>query len=109
MSSSSIGSSVNFKTQCFIYERERSKKGDRNLRNIEMKSRQTNVWEKAKALNDEVMLHKIQKFSEEPCDMVACDYRCLGECMNRYHNQGVPSKKARQQSLRHRMIKLLKS
>ena len=89
---SSVGrSSVNFRTECFICERARSKEGDRNLSVIEMQGRQKCVWEKAKALNDEAMLHKIQGFGEDVCDMVACAFRYHNKCMNRYLNKRVPS------------------
>ena len=50
---------------------------------------------KAEALNNEAMLHKIQGFGEEVCDMVACDLRCHDKCMDRYLNQRVPSLKGK--------------
>ena len=93
-SRSSLGSSsINYKQQCFICERARSKKGERNLRLIEMQSRQKSIWDKAKALNDEAMLHKIQGFGQDKCiDMVAQDFRYHGKCMDWYLYQRVPSK-----------------
>ena len=76
-------------------ERERSTTGDRNLRFIEMQGRHKRVWGKAKALNDEATLHKIQGFGEEVCDMVACDLRYHDKCMDRYLNQRFLSLKGK--------------
>ena len=58
-----------------------------------MQSRQTSIWDKAKVLNDEAMLHKIQGFGQDKCiDMVAQDFRYHGKCMDWYLNQRVSSK-----------------
>ena len=67
-----------FKTQCFIYEQERSETGDKNFSFIENEVRQKHVLQRYR---------KIQGFREELCDMVACEFRYFDKCMRRYLNQ----------------------
>lgn len=74
-----------------------------------MKSTQISVWEKAKALDDVAMCHKIRGFGDSPCDMVACDFRFHVQCMDRYLNQRLPSKERKAPVTKSPYDRLLKS
>jgi len=77
-------SRTDFKTECFICERARSRKGDRKLLLVSSNDRQNAVWQAAKELKDSAMLHKIQGFGTQCTDMVANDFRYHRECMTWY-------------------------
>ena len=87
--------SIDYKRKYFICERERSKKGDIQTYLVSEKGRQESIHNKAKALNDEYMLHKIEGFGDICKDMVASDFRYHNSCLNRYLNQRVPKTSAK--------------
>jgi len=80
----SASSCVNYKTECFICEKARSRKGDRHLLLVSNVNRQSSIWECAQKLNDSQMLHKLQGFGNKCIDMVAGDFRYHRQCMSSY-------------------------
>lgn len=67
---------------CFLCEKERDSKGDRKLTLIATKERQDKVHKKAKELQDEALLRKIEGFGDDHIDFVAYDFRYHTRCMN---------------------------
>ena len=74
---------------CFICNKERDLKGNRHLFLIATEQRRNSIQEKAKQLNDQDILLKIQGHSCETIDMIAADYRYHKVCMDQYLNRRV--------------------
>ena len=74
--------SIDYKSVCFLCEKERDSKGDRKLTLIATKERQDKVHKKAKELQDEALLRKIEGFGDAHIDFVAYDFRYHTKCMN---------------------------
>ena len=51
---------------------------------IAPKQRQEAVYLKAKLLDDDKMLMKIQGYEDSPADMIVADFRCHKSCMDIY-------------------------
>ncbi len=66
---------INFKTVCFHCEKARGPYSDRKLIKVAYDGRQEKVFQKAKELNDESMLYKIEGFGNNCADLVAKDFR----------------------------------
>ena len=82
---------VNFKSCCFICNKERDSKGNRRLFLVATKTRQKGIYDKATYLQDESMLLKIQGLGQEPIDMIAADYRYHKTCLDNFMNKRKPS------------------
>ena len=78
---------IDYKTNCFICEKQRDSKGTWALVVIATKQRQEAVYLKAKLLDDDKMLMKIQGYGDEPADMIAADFRYHKSCMDIYMNR----------------------
>ena len=77
---------LDFKKNCFICEKARDSRGSWNLVVLATTQRQQTMHLKAKSLNDEKMLMKIEGYGDEPVDMIAADFRYHKSCMDRYMN-----------------------
>ena len=82
---------VDNKTCCFICNKRRDPKGRWQLILVATNSRQQTIYDKARYLNDEEMLIKIQGYGQDSIDMIAADFRYHKSCMDNYMNRKVPT------------------
>ena len=75
---------VNLKSQCVICNKVYDRHGKQPKSLVATDTRQRTLLRKAKALNDQALLHRIQGYSNEAIDMVAYDVCYHIPCMNRY-------------------------
>ena len=80
-------SSTDYKAVCFLCERERDSKGDRELTLVTTVNRQNSIHSKAKELRDESVLLKIQGHGYNCLDLIANDFRYHLRCMNNFMNR----------------------
>jgi hypothetical protein len=59
---------------------------------VASEARQANIHQKAKALNDSKLLHKISGYGDETIDMIAADFRYHKYCLDRYLQQSAKKK-----------------
>ena len=77
-------STVNYKKECLICGRARTTKRDRSLLLISTLDRQKAVWDNAKELGDEYMLHMICRSDKKCHEMVANNFQYHSVCINAY-------------------------
>ena len=80
-------STINMKKCCFLCDKERDSKGFKQLVLVSSDDRQHSIHEKAKELNDQLILTKIQGYGTTTLDMVAEDFRYHRLCMTRFMNR----------------------
>lgn len=78
---------IDYKSCCFICEKARDKKGERNLILVATDQRQRSIYCKALELQDDKMLLKIQGLGNKPLDMVAADIRYHKSCLDKFMNR----------------------
>ena len=76
--------SIDYKTVCFLCEKEQDSKRERKLTLISTETRQKAVYKKAKELQDETVLRKIEGFGEDCIDFVANNFRYHTKCMGKF-------------------------
>ena len=72
-----------------MQKRERDRNDDGKLIKIATGDRQISIWNKAKELNDEKMLHLIQGNGTECVDMIANDFQYHKLCLTQFLNRRV--------------------
>ena len=90
---------LDYKTCCFICNKERDLKGNWQLTLIATETRQKAIYEKAKYLNDVEMLVKVQGYGKEPIGMIAADFRYHKSCMDAFMNRKRPTMKLNEYDL----------
>ena len=75
---------IDFKSVCFICEKERDGKGNRSLISVTTIDRQRSIHKKAKELEDEIVLVKIMGHGDKCIDMIANNFCYHIWCMNRF-------------------------
>ena len=81
------GQPIDFKTCCFLCDKKRDPKGNWQLTLVSTETRQHAIHEKAKYLNDEELLVKIQGHGNQAIDMIAADFRYHKSCMDNFMNK----------------------
>ena len=81
------GQPIDFKTCCFLCNKKRDPKGNWQLTLVSTETRQQAIYEKAKYLNDEELLVKIQGHGNQAIDMIAADFRYHKSCMDNFMNK----------------------
>ena len=81
------GQTIDFKTCCFLCNKKRDPKGNWQLTLVSTETRQQAIHEKAKYLNDEELLVKIQGHGNQTIDMIAADFRYHKSCMDNFMNK----------------------
>ena len=69
------GQPIDFKTCFFLCNKKRDPKGNWQPTLVSTETRQQAIYEKAKYLNDEELLVKIQGHGNQAIDMIAADFR----------------------------------
>ena len=78
---------LDFKRNCFICEKSRDAKGQRNMFLVATHQRQESIHEKAKELNDDLMLSKIQGHGNDHKDMITANFCYHKSCMDSFMNR----------------------
>ena len=73
---------IDYKTRCFICNKERDSKGSWQLTLVATETRQKAIHDKAKYLNDHEMLIKIEGYGKNSIDMIAADFRYHKSCID---------------------------
>ena len=81
------GQPIDFKTCCFLCNKKCDPKGNWQLTLVSTETRQQAIHEKAKYLNDEELLVKIQWHGNQTIDMIAADFRYHKSCMDNFMNK----------------------
>ena len=71
----------------FVCNKKRDPKGNWQLTLVSTETRQQAIHEKAKYLNDEELLVKIQGHGNQAIDMIAADFRYHKSCMDNFMNK----------------------
>uniref|UniRef100_A0A8C4QBZ0 Pseudouridylate synthase RPUSD2 n=1 Tax=Eptatretus burgeri TaxID=7764 RepID=A0A8C4QBZ0_EPTBU len=80
---------IDFKSTCLICEKQRDRKGNHKFSFSETSDGQHSIWEKARELEDSVMLHRIQGDGEQCIDMEAQEFRYHESCIKTYLKRSV--------------------
>ena len=81
------GQPIGFKTCCFLCNKKRDPNGNWQLTLVSTETRQQAIHKKAKYLNDEELLVKIQGHRNQAIDMIAADFRYHKSCMDNFMNK----------------------
>ena len=78
---------VDMKRNCFLCEKQSDSKGVWNTCLVATKERQEMIHRKAKEIQDDVILTKIEGHGESCLDMVAADFRYHKSCIKAFYNR----------------------